>query len=699
MKEGGASMRPVGIIVVGADALLAVRPATAIQLWHACLAAGYDLAVPATWGDELIAAECLRVIGSHAESVTIMCSCPMVAGAVAACPVSVAKNLVSFVAPPVATARYLRRVYGERRVHITYAGACPAAGDSAIDAWLSPAELLERFSANGIELLAQPVLFESVLPPDRRRHLSEPGGLPTAASAAALPRSRLVRQVDEADLVGALERHLASGVRSLVDVAPRVGCACSGASPELATSSARVAVIELEPPRSSRPVMADPGGLALLRRVQARRPSDPVIALGRSAGPPPEEPGDARSEVRHAATSRSTSHSPLSWNLRERAMPQPSTTARATDHAPKRGLSSAAWNSLQGALESAAEGSTRATSGSGTDPRARQPEDGSVPSGGNAISGRASSGSEVASGTAPTGAEVASDSAPRAEVASGSAPAGAKVASGSPSGSPDVSVIPAESPAAAPGSRDPQQPHQTVRSTPPGGYWFVTPERPEGVGDTEVRREPPFVESSPGGEANPVDAGGRAIEARVPDDDPEVVEPPPIAVDSGAVEPPSGDVDAPAVEAAPAGSPDEDPQGGAGASAADEAGADVHADAHADAPQGETRPPSASAGDDDGAEPERGWWLVALGIIMLMALLLIAHARSTRLGDAAQSRSPDTTSPRRQMPPGAGRGECLAGRAFHGICVATPLENRLAVRVFPPSSLRPTTARNLPLRR
>ena len=183
--ESGGSTKPVAVIIVGADALLAARPATPIQLWHACLAARYDLAVPATWGDELVAAECLRAIGTHPETVTVMCSCPMVARAAGEGDADLSAHLVSLVAPPVATARYLRRAYGDRRVHITFVGACPAAGDSAIDAWLTPLELLERFGDNAIDLARQPQLFESVLPPDRRRHLSQPGGMPTPERAAA----------------------------------------------------------------------------------------------------------------------------------------------------------------------------------------------------------------------------------------------------------------------------------------------------------------------------------------------------------------------------------------------------------------------------------------------------------------------------------------------------------------------------------
>src|SRR5688500_3541898 len=212
LTEGTGATKPVAVIIVGADALLAARPATPIQLWHACVEAGYDLAVPATWGDELIAGESLRTLGAHPEQVAVMCTCPKVARLIADMPFDLSGHLVSTVAPPVAAAKYLRRVYGDRRVHITHAGACPAAADSAIDAWITPQELLDRFRETEIVIEEQPELFESILPPDRRRHLSQPGGLPATDQAAKITRPRRVEQLDDADVVEAIERHLASSV-------------------------------------------------------------------------------------------------------------------------------------------------------------------------------------------------------------------------------------------------------------------------------------------------------------------------------------------------------------------------------------------------------------------------------------------------------------------------------------------------------
>ena len=50
-----------------------------MQLANACLAAGYSAAVPASWGDELIAEAALKRIAARGEEALILCSCPRVA--------------------------------------------------------------------------------------------------------------------------------------------------------------------------------------------------------------------------------------------------------------------------------------------------------------------------------------------------------------------------------------------------------------------------------------------------------------------------------------------------------------------------------------------------------------------------------------------------------------------------------------------
>src|SRR5438105_7962686 len=90
------------IAILGNDALIAVAPATAIQLAHACLASGFDFAVPESWGDELVATETLRQLERRRGEPAILCACPHVASRLLAAGSDLAPFLVSIVAPPVA---------------------------------------------------------------------------------------------------------------------------------------------------------------------------------------------------------------------------------------------------------------------------------------------------------------------------------------------------------------------------------------------------------------------------------------------------------------------------------------------------------------------------------------------------------------------------------------------------------------------
>src|SRR4029079_18824715 len=83
--------------------------------------------------------------------------------------------LVSLVAPPAATARYLRAAYAEHGGHVTYIGSCPSAGDPSIDERLTPDAFLADLADHGIALAEQPLVFDSIVPPARRRWCSLPG--------------------------------------------------------------------------------------------------------------------------------------------------------------------------------------------------------------------------------------------------------------------------------------------------------------------------------------------------------------------------------------------------------------------------------------------------------------------------------------------------------------------------------------------
>ncbi|MBX6333602.1 MAG: hypothetical protein IRY91_17285, partial [Gemmatimonadaceae bacterium] len=250
--------------------MLAAHPASPVQLAHACRALGYDMAFPSSWGDELVAAGCLEQLREWGSEPAIVCACPRVTERLTRAGTELAPWMIALVAPPVAAARYLRAVYGERPVHITYVGSCPAAHDPAIDARLAPDELLDAFAERGIALADQPHYFDSMLPPDRRRFTSLPGGAPSPERVAAVDAARTLVELEGDDYLVQLAQHLVARERVVIDLAPQLGCACSGATAAREVHDARAALIALEPPRAQSAVL-DP---AIVVDVLAPRPEE-----------------------------------------------------------------------------------------------------------------------------------------------------------------------------------------------------------------------------------------------------------------------------------------------------------------------------------------------------------------------------------------------------------------------------------------
>lgn len=266
------------IVILGADALLAALPATPVQLAHACVLAGYQSVIPASWGDELIAAASLRALSDHGSLPAIQCSCPHVAHRLLAVGTDLRPFLLSLVAPPVILARYLRAAHTPGKLRITYVGRCPAAADESIDARLTPQELLAMLSDRQIVLEEQPLVYDSVLPPDRRRYRSQPGGVPAPEmlwNAGADQGARSLVELHGTDLPVELAQHLLAGKPVLIDCAPQLGCVCSGAIPGVDPADARGHVVALEPPRATKPVIDE----QLLMDASLPLPASPRSAV------------------------------------------------------------------------------------------------------------------------------------------------------------------------------------------------------------------------------------------------------------------------------------------------------------------------------------------------------------------------------------------------------------------------------------
>jgi hypothetical protein len=256
MSSAAREMPDVGtpFVILGADAVLAAVPASPVQLAHACQALGFELAAPATWGDELIAERCLQQLAHYEHAAAVMCSCPLVTERLTRSGTTLEPFMLTFASPPVATARYLRGAYEGQKLHITYVGACPGAADDSIDARLRPAELLEAFAEHGIVLGEQPKSFEALVPLDRRRFYSLPGGTPAHDHVERSAQRSLIELAGD-DVVLELTQQLIEQRPALLDLSVPLGCACAGAGERALRGKSRPALLLLEPPRARQKVL------------------------------------------------------------------------------------------------------------------------------------------------------------------------------------------------------------------------------------------------------------------------------------------------------------------------------------------------------------------------------------------------------------------------------------------------------------
>src|SRR5689334_24234047 len=121
--------RPTAVAIVGTDLVLAAFPATPVQIAHALHALGYDVVVPASWGDELLAAATLARLEERGGVPAVYCACPRVAERLLATGGELAPVLLPLVSPPVAAARYVRAAYTGGPVTVTYVGGCCSTAD------------------------------------------------------------------------------------------------------------------------------------------------------------------------------------------------------------------------------------------------------------------------------------------------------------------------------------------------------------------------------------------------------------------------------------------------------------------------------------------------------------------------------------------------------------------------------------------
>ena len=248
--------RGAGVLILTPEAAAHFYPATPEQVVNACYAAGFRMVNRGVIGDELVAAEYLKVWREDGWGTIIRSTDPVVVDTVRREFPELVPYLAPVTIPAVAEARYLRAMVGEK-LEIVFAGVCPPAGRPELDAAITFRDLEQLFRHRGVVSLQQPDYFLRV-PSERRRHLSTAGGLPIAMLEEVPYASKRFRKVRGLKELRAIARAVAVDKLDLgfIDILSHEGLLdhpLSGPREELFWR--RSVVASTEPPRSRFPVV------------------------------------------------------------------------------------------------------------------------------------------------------------------------------------------------------------------------------------------------------------------------------------------------------------------------------------------------------------------------------------------------------------------------------------------------------------
>jgi diguanylate cyclase (GGDEF)-like protein len=247
-----------GVLILSPESVAHFYPATPEQVINACYAAGFRAVTRGIIGDELVAAEYLKLWEEEPWGTMIRSTDPVVVETVRYQFPELLPYLAPVTLPSVAEARYLRAQYGPG-LKIAYAGICPPVSTTELDAAITFSDLDQIFRIRGVNVLTQPIFFERV-PEERRRHLSISGGLPLALLEEARYSSRRFRKLRGLDALKAVARAVSIDRMDLgfVDILSTEGSLdhpLSGPREELFWR--RELLASTEPPRSQIPVVDD----------------------------------------------------------------------------------------------------------------------------------------------------------------------------------------------------------------------------------------------------------------------------------------------------------------------------------------------------------------------------------------------------------------------------------------------------------
>ena len=245
-----------GVLILSPESVAHFYPATPEQVINACYAAGFRAVTRGVIGDELVAAEYLKLWAEEPWGTLIRSTDPVVVDTVRLRFPELVPYLAPITVPPVAEARYLRVQYGPG-LKIVYAGISPPFSSNELDAAITFSDLDQIFRIRGANVLTQPIFFDRV-PEERRRYLSAAGGLPLPLLEEARYSSRRFRKLRGLDALKAVARAVAVDRLDLgfVDILSTEGSLdhpLSGPREELFWR--RELLASTEPPRSRHPVV------------------------------------------------------------------------------------------------------------------------------------------------------------------------------------------------------------------------------------------------------------------------------------------------------------------------------------------------------------------------------------------------------------------------------------------------------------
>ena len=290
-----------GVLILSPESVAHFYPATPEQVINACYEAGFRAVTRGVIGDELVAAEYLKLWEEEPWGTLIRSTDPVVVETVRHQYPELVPYLAPIAIPPVAEARYLRAQYGAG-LKIAYAGVCPPVSTSELDAAITFGDLDQIFRIRGVNVLTQPIFFERV-PEERRRHLSTAGGLPVALLEQARWTNRRFRKLRGLETLKAVARAVAVDRIDLgfVDILANEGSLdhpLSGPREELFWR--RELLASTEPPRSQSPVVdvslvASIGATFVIRERKVRAQPDAIDAILKQIGTGPNgRPWDCR---------------------------------------------------------------------------------------------------------------------------------------------------------------------------------------------------------------------------------------------------------------------------------------------------------------------------------------------------------------------------------------------------------------------